>query len=234
MTIDILFETADTLPFAAEPLLEAVIREVLRQESCPFEVQICVSFVDDEEIRIRNRNFRQKDCATDVLSFPLVPFRNPADFRFLEEGEEEDCFDPDTDELCLGDIVISTDRARQQAAEYGLSNAVLFIGNVSNVHDYLQAMDVFVFPSRFEGLGIVGIEAQANGMPVIASTNVPKELQLSPLVKFCGLEDRQSWMNEIKESLCRGRTDVSEQLKLAGYDIGDTAQIVRELYCKLC
>lgn len=136
MTIDILFETADTLPFAAEPLLEAVIREVLRQESCPFEVQICVSFVDDEEIRIRNRNFRQKDCATDVLSFPLVPFRNPADFRFLEEGEEEDCFDPDTDELCLGDIVISTDRARQQAAEYGhsLRREIAFLTAHSTLH----------------------------------------------------------------------------------------------------
>lgn len=121
MTVEVIYETEDRLPFAAEPLLTAVIGEVLKKEACPFDVQVCISFVDDEEIRNRNRDFRQLDRVTDVLSFPLVPFRRPADFRFLEEGEEQDCFDPDTEELCLGDIVINTARVRLQAEEYGHS-----------------------------------------------------------------------------------------------------------------
>ena len=121
MTVDILYETEDRLPFDAEEVLGGVIREVLRQEGCPYEAQVCVSFVGDGEIRSRNREFRETDSVTDVLSFPLVPFSEPADFRFLEEDEAAACFDPDTEELCLGDIVIDTARAAQQAEEYGHS-----------------------------------------------------------------------------------------------------------------
>lgn len=122
------------------------------------------------------------------------------------------------------------EQIQKQAAGYGLTENVLFIGNVSNVQDYLQAMDTFVFPSRYEGFPIVGVEAQANGLPVIASKNIPEGLQLSPLVRFCDLDDRQSWIDEIKEARSMGRTDVTEQLKLAGYDIEDTARVVRNIY----
>lgn len=136
MTLEVIYETDDRLPFQAEPLLEAVISKVLQTESCPYEAQICISFVDDEEIRERNRIFRQKDLATDVLSFPLVPFQKPSDFRFLEEAEESGCFDPDTGELCLGDIVIDTQRARLQAEEYGhsLRREIAFLTAHSTLH----------------------------------------------------------------------------------------------------
>ena len=111
-----------------------------------------------------------------------------------------------------------------------LADSVRFIGNVGNVQDYLQAMDVFLFPSRFEGLGIVGVEAQANGMRVIASTNVPKDLGITSLVEFISLEDKQKWINAILQTQNQRRTDVSEQLRAAGYDVKDTADEVRNLY----
>ncbi len=158
MTVDVIYETEDRLPFDAEPLLEAVIGEVLRRESCPFEAQICVSFVGDEEIQNRNRCFRQRDCVTDVLSFPLVPFREPADFSFLEEGEEQDCFDPDTGELCLGDIVINTARVRSQAEEYGhsLRRETAFLTAHSTLHllgyDHMTEQEAAVMENRQEAV----------------------------------------------------------------------------------
>ena len=158
MTVETVFETEDRLPFSAEPLLESVVKEVLRQESCPFEAQVCVSFVDENEIRHRNRDFRQTDRVTDVLSFPLVPFRDPADFRFLTDGEDTDCFDPDTDELCLGDIVICTERARQQAEEYGhsLRREIAFLTAHSMLHllgyDHMTEQEASEMENRQEAV----------------------------------------------------------------------------------
>lgn len=71
----------------------------------------------DEEIREMNREFRDIDRATDVLSFPMIAYESPADFAFLEE--DESCFDPDTGELMLGNIVISKQKVVEQAEEYG-------------------------------------------------------------------------------------------------------------------
>ena len=168
MTVEVIYETEDRLPFAAEPLLTEVIDEVLKKEACPFDAQVSVSFVDDEEIRNRNRDFRQLDRVTDVLSFPLVPFRIPADFRFLEEGEEQDCFDPDTGELCLGDIVINTARVRQQAEEYGhsLRRETAFLTAHSMLHllgyDHMTEEEAAVMENKQEAvLQELGITREA-------------------------------------------------------------------------
>ena len=67
-----------------------------------------------------NREFRNIDRATDVLSFPMLEYEKPGDFSFLEEAEN-DCFNPDTGELLLGDIVISKDKVLEQAEAYGHS-----------------------------------------------------------------------------------------------------------------
>ena len=84
-----------------------------------------------------------------------------------------------------GDLMEET---RAKALEYGLS--VLFVGSVANVQDYYQAMDVFILPSRFEGLGIVLIEAQCCGLPCVASSDViPMDAKVTDLVEFVSLND---------------------------------------------
>ncbi|MBP5460581.1 MAG: rRNA maturation RNase YbeY, partial [Lachnospiraceae bacterium] len=67
-----------------------------------------------------NKEFRGGDCATDVLSFPMVDYAEPGNFDGLDEMSES-YFDPDSGELLLGDIVISVERAYAQAEEYGHS-----------------------------------------------------------------------------------------------------------------
>ena len=86
--------------------------------SCPLSVFISV--VDDEEIRTINREQRSKDASTDVLSFPTVNYPKGKTAGKCESLLREE-YDPDTDACALGDIVISMDHVRAQAAEYGHS-----------------------------------------------------------------------------------------------------------------
>ena len=88
--------------------------------ACPYEAQVSILITDDDEIHRINLEQRQIDRPTDVLSFPMVNYETPGDFSFLEE-DSEDCFDPDSGELLLGDIVISADKVAAQAEEYGHS-----------------------------------------------------------------------------------------------------------------
>lgn len=90
---------------------------VLDYEQCPYESEVELLLTMDEEIREMNREFRDIDRATDVLSFPMIAYESPADFAFLEE--DDSCFDPDTGELMLGNIVISKQKVVEQAEEYG-------------------------------------------------------------------------------------------------------------------
>ncbi|WP_225362303.1 glycosyltransferase [Secundilactobacillus silagei] len=108
---------------------------------------------------------------------------------------------------------------------------VIYTGNVNNVNDYMQAMDVFVFPSKFEGLGIVTIEAQSMGLPVIVSTRVPKDVKLTKKVKFLNLSDPPfKWANEIVQCNQHVRDTSEMTIRQAGYDIRETAEILRNLY----
>ncbi|XCP83692.1 rRNA maturation RNase YbeY [Roseburia hominis] len=96
-----------------------VAEAVLDYENCPYEAQVELLLTENEEIREMNREFRQIDRATDVLSFPMIEYEKAGEFAFLEEAPE--CFDPDSGELMLGNIVISKEKVISQAEEYGHS-----------------------------------------------------------------------------------------------------------------
>ena len=100
------------------PELEDVIKKVAvavaELEECNFDSEVSVTLVDNEEIHALNLEHRNIDRATDVLSFPML--------EFDENDEAEDCeFDMDGELVLLGDIVISMERAQEQATEYGHS-----------------------------------------------------------------------------------------------------------------
>lgn len=120
MTSYIENETQVEFPFSVEETVEKVMEAVLDSEGCPYEVTINVLLTDNEGIRAFNREHRQIDRATDVLSFPNVDYEQPADFDHVEE-EAADCFDPDSGELILGDIILSVDKVKEQAESYGHS-----------------------------------------------------------------------------------------------------------------
>lgn len=103
-----------------ETIIHTVINTALDYENCPYESQVYVLLTDNEEIHQVNLEQRQIDRPTDVLSFPMASYTAPADFSDLEE-REPDAFHPETGELILGDILISMDKVKKQALEYGHS-----------------------------------------------------------------------------------------------------------------
>jgi len=120
MTIDIENSCKDISVPDYRRIIETVINQALDFEKCPYEAQVYVLLTDDSEIHRINREQRNIDRATDVLSFPMTDYPVPGDFRDLEE-REPDAFHPRTGELLLGDTIISMDKVRSQAEEYGHS-----------------------------------------------------------------------------------------------------------------
>lgn len=119
----------------------------------------------------------------------------------------------------------------RQVDEMGLGQKVLFLGMIANVHEYLSAADLFVFPSVSEGLGIALIEAQTNGLPSIVSEGIPEEADVANTAVFCGLSDPPSeWAKCIYELRDVGRTDSLSNVRKAGYDIKDEATKLRDYY----
>nr|AIA93608.1 Glycos_transf_1 [uncultured Lactobacillus sp.] len=119
----------------------------------------------------------------------------------------------------------------KQAMRLGINNRLVFTGPVSNVEDYLQAFDVFVFPSRFEGLPILAVEAQANGLPTIVSTAVTQDVYLTPSITSCSLNDSlDCWAQKAVLYAGKGRYNNKIELEKAGYSIAQTAAVIRSLY----
>lgn len=113
-------ETEREFPFSVEDTARLVCQAVLEGEGCPYEAQVSIVLTDGRGIREMNREYRGIDRETDVLSFPNVDFEEEGVFD-IDEDSEADCFDPETGELVLGDILISVDRVYGQAQEYGHS-----------------------------------------------------------------------------------------------------------------
>lgn len=120
----------------------------------------------------------------------------------------------------------------KQASDLGISNAVIFTGVRSDVEEFIQAMDLFLFPSIYEGLGIAFVEAQTSGLPCVISEKVPTEGILTEnLVTIKNLEDTPlSWAEHILGRIGEERKDRSAEITLNGYDIAETAKWLGDFY----
>ena len=115
---------------------------------------------------------------------------------------------------------------REQVEELGLHDSVVFYGTTDRVHEVVQAMDVFAFPSRFEGLGIVAIEAQAAGLNCVASDAVPRTIKIRDQVSFHPIENCDAqWINDLlafrvtSEQRNESKADTKDRLQAHGFDI---------------
>ena len=120
MTFYLENENDEAFDFDLEDVIGRVMEQVLTDEACPYEAEVNVLLTDNAGIHVFNREHRGIDHPTDVLSFPNIDYPSPSDFSHLEE-DSADYFDPDSGDLLLGDIIISADKVREQAKEYGHS-----------------------------------------------------------------------------------------------------------------
>lgn len=115
----------------------------------------------------------------------------------------------------------------------GLSDSVKFLGNRTDMHKIYQMMDVFVFPSIYEGLGIVAIEAQAAGIPIVCSDGLPDESNISPLFIKKSLDDTsKDWAKIcIKASKNKlSHTDMKQYVINSGFDLDLTVKYIQNYY----
>ena len=125
-------------------------------------------------------------------------------------------------------------KIKEKVNQLGLMDNVIFLGNRSDVNELMQAMDVFVFPSNYEGLPVTLVEAQASGLPIFKSNNVPKQCIITPNVHSISLDkDAQYWAKEILSTYNNfKRSDTSSYIIESGYDINSNAKWLQDFYLK--
>lgn len=140
--------------------------------------------------------------------------------------------------MLVGDGPLKEEMEKAVAAK-GLENNVIFAGNRTDTESYYSAMDVFAFPSKWEGLGIATVEAQVSGLQCIISDVIPPKADIdSGIVKRLGLNDPSEWVNEILEInkiiSADEYTRFSRTVEAAdaGYDISRNVKLMEEIYYK--
>lgn len=110
-----------------------------------------------------------------------------------------------------------------------LNDSVIILDYREDIYKYYHAMDCFVLPSFQEGLGLVNIEAQTSGLPVIVSTGVPKEAKVSELIEFVDLSyESEYWAKKIKKNF--HRKEVYKQVITNKYDINSSVEQLKKIY----
>ena len=160
-------------------------------------------------------------------------FSEPKNHSYLIKIFAEILKTTDASLLLVGDGELRPN-IEAQAKQLGIYDKILFLGRRTDVFDIMQAMDVFVFPSIYEGLGIVAIEAQASGLPCVISNNIPPEAILTDLVWQLPLNAPiELWTQKINELKISNRDNTLERIKNRGYDIDDNITRLENFYLKL-
>lgn len=126
-------------------------------------------------------------------------------------------------------------KIRQKVEDLGLGNSVLNLGIRKDVPELMQAMDAFLLPSHYEGLPVVGVEAQAAGLPCFFSDVITREVKITDFVSFFSLtESPNKWAKKI---LCAtntfSRQQVDGEIRSAGFEIRTAARQMQDYYCSL-
>ena len=133
--------------------------------------------------------------------------------------------------MLVGDGVLR-EKTEQQVIKLGIEDKVVFVGYNQNIESYYSAFDIFVLPSLFEGLGIVAIEAQANGIPCILADSVPDEAVVAQNVEKISIDSENQWIEGILKC-CMERQNNYSVLVSAGYDISVEVEKLQNLYKKI-
>ena len=188
-------------------------------------------FIYNEETRIEVRNdLNFKD--DEFVIGHIGRFTQEKNHKFILEIFSEYLKNGFSGKLILiGDGPLR-DKMELYAKTLEIENSVSFLGVRSDVNELLQAMDVLLFPSLFEGLPVTLVEAQASGLPCIISDVIPKDTILSRnLINMINLkEDISKWVEVILSKRNLKRENTSEIIKKAGFDINQTAKWLEEFY----
>lgn len=188
----------------------------------------------DADLKVREETRNALGLHTELTLLHVGRFSYQKNHSFLLDiFKEVHAIQPDSVLLLVGDTTEESEfltEVKRKIKEYGLANAVRLLGRRDDVNKIMQAADVLVMPSFFEGLTVVGIEAQASDLPLLLSDTVTKELELLPSTQFISLEaGPTAWAEAIVNSKQHNRQSRYEELKAAGYDIENETERVEKL-----
>ena len=136
-----------------------------------------------------------------------------------------------TAKLVLCGIGSLLEQVRQQIENLNLQNNVIIFENINNVENYYDMFDLFVLPSRYEGLPLVAVEAQAMGLKCMMSDQISKETSFSQECEFLDIEDKEMWVNRIVDFAKRStRINARDELISRKYDIKEASSILENFY----
>lgn len=122
----------------------------------------------------------------------------------------------------------------EKKVEYlNLKNDVKFLGQKENVNELMQGMDCFLFPSLYEGLGIVTIEAQCAGLRCICSKEIPNEANITDLFEYCDINNIDEWIKKINAKRDIQRRKYKQDIINNSYEITEEAKKIEKIYLKL-
>lgn len=126
-------------------------------------------------------------------------------------------------------------KLEKKVTDYGLEGKAILTGATDRTFEFYSAFDVFVLPSLYEGLPVVGVEAQCNGLPLITSTNVTEELNLTDSVEFLPIKrGAEIWAKAVLNlPLTNDRCEAFKEITEAGYDIKQAQTHLENLYVEL-
>lgn len=188
----------------------------------------------DADLLVREETRNALGLHTELTLLHVGRFSYQKNHSFLLDiFKEVHRIQPDSVLLLVGDTTEESEfltEVKRKIKAYGLENVVRLLGRRDDVNKIMQAADVLVMPSFFEGLTVVGIEAQASDLPLLLSDTVTQELGLLSSTQFISLEaGPTAWAEAIVNSKQHNRQSRYEELKAAGYDIGNETERVEKL-----
>lgn len=184
----------------------------------------------------RNRLRKQLNIENKFVIGHIGRFHTPKNHTFIIDVFAEVCrLNCNAMLLLVGDGALRAEIERK-VVKAGLSDRVIFAGVRTDIPQLLQAMDIFLFPSLYEGLGIVAVEAQAAGLRAIVSDSLPKEAVVTELSESISLKiGAKVWAEVIlKYDNHYQHPDTFNEICCAGYDIKNNAARLGSYYLNMC
>ena len=181
---------------------------------------------------IRRKVRKELSCDNKIVIGHIGRFAPEKNHTFLLDVFEEYKKINNESMLVLIGVGDLQETVKEKANQLGIKNDVQFLGTTDKVNEYLNAMDIFVLPSLYEGLPIVGVEAEATGLPVISSVEVIKDLPIKELTNYYSLNNSaKDWALKIDEIVKNtDRKDVSDAIVDSNYEISNIAKKLEGFY----
>lgn len=186
-----------------------------------------------------NTNIRLKIREELQLSNKIVighvgSFKKVKNHSFLIDVFSEFCkINPESVLLLIGEGELET-QIRQKVLKHGLEDNVIFYGKSGKVNEILQGIDIFVFPSFYEGLPVTLIEAQCSGLPILSSSNINHEVKITEILHFKNLSaSPKDWALSINDLVAIKRVNQQNEVIKAGYDSKEASDKLTNFYLSI-